>query len=1185
MAARQGLVWLTVLLLLALAIAASLAADTPNNGGNKKNGPAKKVIDFLKGMVVGSDDLATKVEDLLDTNKWETLSKQAGSKKDSGKVKAQAATGVPNPFPDFGWEIDPKCLESKESYYYRSWDGSCNWLRKGQAATGAQDQAYARDYTPPHYKPGTLGEPRDGPNVRELSNIFFKNRKTGYWDHTPWLLGYVEFLVHDLMLSDAGREKGDLMNIDIPAGDPDFPPKTKLEFWRSERAPGTGENGIPREQYNRRSNWMDLETIYGSTKEMNALLRQKDAAGALKCELILDDDYLPVNDERFNFSLPGRPGQQRNLFAAGDLRANQDYLLMVYQTLFVREHNRMCGVLHGKYPDWNVEQRFQTTRIVMGAKMNMIGAAYFKAYFIDVPWPDDPTAIMRSWTGKTVLEINPLTMSYPWQMLLNPKTGDPYSLPNEFSVGYRWHDLIPASLQIFDKENNPTTLVNLAETAFNATSFKQTGINSVVEAMSVTQIPDFHSGIQDTYRSMKFNFRNPDEGNGFDLAAWAIMHERERGLPTFNEYIRKVYDGVVPFKPRATFEEFTSNVYFQQELKRLYKTPDDVDLWVGQELDEEWWPNTHIPRSMLIINFYTLFKAAAADRFGINWGMFWCISNYKPWNCPTTNVLQDLLWKPNPLPLFPNAKLPDSFWWEELDLQNQGTNLLHRMVTQNTGVKCLQKNLFFVANAKSNPIECFSTGDMPSPDDDKSFLLDPFFKNDDLHFLPFALWGSVQPFVDYTKQYGDVVKFKLSNDGNNILLSNANDLGKIFESDKYWLRSRMDYSDFTYGRMVGYKDGTPFTALSNSHPSELYKWKRLRTIFDTQITPANINQLPTINVSAKKLLATFDQHVGKKYDAADDETGVALELACSLAYGDDFCQRDPARLQQFVKYGKRWLKYFPDFLKYAPPYNNPILVLEGKTSKIKDAMDFFGQFSRDALAEVRKSPAGKTSWLAKWALTPTEDGSLLDDKEVIAATFDSFMGIPPTFSFILGHGMYLLAKNPTVLERAYREVSAVLTTAARDLTIADFHRMPYLLKVVREIYRYYPPGGQIYARVSMEDDTLRDWQVPAGTTYMIHTASIHQDPRFWANPTEFNPDRFDTPVANNTWIPFGGGKKDCPGKDLALQVSNAFFAHLIRNFKWTYAGEDPPVIRMLLSAAPKDPFLFKLQRRSAKDEL
>jgi peroxidase len=307
---------------------------------------------------------------------------------------------------------------------------------------------------------------------------------------------------------------------------------------------------------------MDLETIYGSTKEMNALLRQKDAKGELKCELILDDNYLPLNDERFNFTLPGRPGQKNNLFAAGDLRANQDYLLMVYQTIFAREHNRLCGVLHGQNPDWTQEQLFQTGRIVMGAKMNMVGSAYFKAYFLDVPWPDDPTAIMRSWTGKTALEINPLTMSYPWKMLLNPKTGDPYALPNEFSVGYRWHDLIPASLQIYDKENNPTTLINLAETAFNATSFKQTGVDTVVEAMSVTQIPDFRSGIQDTYRNMKFNFRNPDEGNGFDLAAWAILHERERGLPTFNEYIRKVYDGVVRYVLFFSLISFLFSIFF-----------------------------------------------------------------------------------------------------------------------------------------------------------------------------------------------------------------------------------------------------------------------------------------------------------------------------------------------------------------------------------------------------------------------------------------------------------------------------------------------------------------------------------------------------------------------------------------------------------------------------------------------
>lgn len=71
---------------------------------------------------------------------------------------------------------------------------------------------------------------------------------------------------------------------------------------------------------------MDLETIYGPSQEVNALLRQKDKSGNLKCELILDNDYLPLNDARFNFIMPGRPGQQANLFAGGDLRTNQDFV-------------------------------------------------------------------------------------------------------------------------------------------------------------------------------------------------------------------------------------------------------------------------------------------------------------------------------------------------------------------------------------------------------------------------------------------------------------------------------------------------------------------------------------------------------------------------------------------------------------------------------------------------------------------------------------------------------------------------------------------------------------------------------------------------------------------------------------------------------------------------------------------
>ena len=145
----------------------------------------------------------------------------------------------------------------------------------------------------------------------------------------------------------------------------------------------------------------------------------------------------------------------------------------------------------------------------------------------------------------------------------------------------------------------------------------------ITKKRTKTQIPDFHSGLANGYRNMKFDFHDPEEGEGFDLAAWAIEHERERGLPTFNEYIRKHYDGVVPMKPRETFEEFTNVTEFQEALKRLYKHPDDVDLYVGQELDREWWPGLHIPKAMFIINFFTLFKASVTDRFSLNYNLFW----------------------------------------------------------------------------------------------------------------------------------------------------------------------------------------------------------------------------------------------------------------------------------------------------------------------------------------------------------------------------------------------------------------------------------------------------------------------------------------------------------------------------------------------------------------------------------
>lgn len=68
---------------------------------------------------------------------------------------------------------------------------------------------------------------------------------------------------------------------------------------------------------------------------------------------------------------------------------------------------------------------------------------------------------------------------------------------------------------------------------------------------------------------------DPKWKGGFDIVSSMIQHERERGLPTFNQYFAE-YSEKMPFRQRKTFEDFSSNPEFVKDLKRLYKSPDDV---------------------------------------------------------------------------------------------------------------------------------------------------------------------------------------------------------------------------------------------------------------------------------------------------------------------------------------------------------------------------------------------------------------------------------------------------------------------------------------------------------------------------------------------------------------------------------------------------------------------------------
>jgi len=175
-----------------------------------------------------------------------------------------------------------------------------------------------------------------------------------------------------------------------------------------------------------------------------------------------------------------------------------------------------------------------------------------------------------------------------------------------------------------------------------------------------------------------------------------------------------------------------------------------------------------------------------------------------------------------------------------------------------------------------------------------------------------------------------------------------------------------------------------------------------------------------------------------------------------------------------------------------------------------------------------------------------------------------FIGGVGVGAFTLEYGLFLLGANPAVQADLYTEITSVAGT--EPITYVHLHRLPLLMKTVKEIMRSYPGGGGIGARASVDKAILLGRQIPPKTYMMINVLQIHHDERYWNTPTQFRPLRWGTlPLEqfmaddrDNTFVTFGNGIKGCPGRDFAYIQTAITVAHLVREFEIGYSGKDAP---------------------------
>ncbi|XP_019450523.1 PREDICTED: cytochrome P450 89A2-like [Lupinus angustifolius] len=201
-----------------------------------------------------------------------------------------------------------------------------------------------------------------------------------------------------------------------------------------------------------------------------------------------------------------------------------------------------------------------------------------------------------------------------------------------------------------------------------------------------------------------------------------------------------------------------------------------------------------------------------------------------------------------------------------------------------------------------------------------------------------------------------------------------------------------------------------------------------------------------------------------------------------------------------------------------------------------------------------------------------EEGSKLDNSKICTLCAEFLNAGTDTTATALEWIMANLVKYQDIQERIVEEIKGVMGEREdKEVKEEDLQKMPYLKAVILEGLRLHPPVHFLAPHRVTEDAVLNGYSVPSSATIYFIVAEIGKDPTAWDDPMSFKPERFmfmnDEDENGDTtfdimgskeikMLPFGAGRRMCPGYALGILHLEYFVANFVWNFKWKTMGGD-----------------------------
>jgi hypothetical protein len=546
--------------------------------------------------------------------------------------------------------LEARCLMNATGF--RSITGFGNnlahptWGQAGTDLVRVSPVAYADQVSSPA-QPSTLSPRQISNDLNNQSNpIFSGNDNLGVpqsMDLADFAYVWGQFIDHDMDLTPTTSGEA----FPIPA-DPTRlnDPMGVQDFTRSTFDPATGTSpSNPRQQVNADTSYVDLSQVYGSSQIVADALRtfhgglMKTSPGGL---LPYDNTtyFTPAQIAALNTANDAHQVPTSSLFAAGDVRANENIELTAIQTLFVRNHNRLARELHDLHPDWSDEQLYQEARKLNIATEEMITYNEFLPALLGPGALPAYAGYQRNVNASIATEFSTVGFRFGHSLLSN-------TVGRDQNDGTGITDVAGSSGINLTADFFDPNLISATPGVDPLTGHTTSNIGAILKADADNAANELDLLLIDEVRNTLFGIPNAP---GTDLAARDIQRTRDNGIGTYNQ-VRVAYG----LSPVASFADITSNPAVQKALQATYGTVDQIDPFEGM-LAEDHLPGADVGPTIKAI----LAKQFAALRDGDRF-----------------------------------FYLNESFTTEEIGLI-QPASTLAQVIEHNTGITNLQSNVFYM---------------------------------------------------------------------------------------------------------------------------------------------------------------------------------------------------------------------------------------------------------------------------------------------------------------------------------------------------------------------------------------------------------------------------------------------------------------------------------------------------------